>query len=54
MLGTLGHQIDATGPEKGVCFHRPQSERGIVKIKSTRGQSNVRGWNFVPVVRVGV
>ena len=33
--GTLGHQIVATGPEKGVCLDRPQSDRGIEKIKST-------------------
>ena len=49
----MGHQIDATGPEIGVCFHRPQSERGIEKIKSTRGQSSERE-SFSPVVRVGV
>ena len=42
-LGTLGHQINATGPEIGVCFHRPQSEMGIEKVKSTCGQSNERG-----------
>ena len=42
-LGTLGHQINATGPKIGVCFHRPQSKRGIEKIKSTRGPSSGRG-----------
>ena len=26
--GFLGHQIDGTCPEIGVCFHRPQSETG--------------------------
>ena len=35
--------MDATGPEIGVCFHRPQSERGIEEIKSTRGHSGGRG-----------
>ena len=57
----MGHQIDATGPEIGVCFHRPQSERDIEKIKPMRGQSS--GWSgmvgkmeveFFPIVRVGV
>ena len=33
-LGTLGHQINGTGPEIGVCFHRPQSEMGIEKMWS--------------------
>ena len=45
-LGTLGHQIiNATGPELGVCFHRPQSEMGIEKLSqpSTCGQSSGRG-----------
>ena len=42
-LGTLGHQIYATGIEIGVFFHRPQSEMGIEKIKSTCGQSSGRG-----------
>ena len=31
-LGTLEHQIDATGREIGMCFHRPQSERDIEKL----------------------
>ena len=38
----------------GVCFYRPQSERGIEKIKTTRGQSSGRGQKFFPIVRVGV
>ena len=42
-LGTLGLPTDVTGPDIGVCFHRPQSERSIEKIKSTRGQSSGRG-----------
>ena len=42
-LGALGHQINATGPEIGVVFHRPQSEMGIEKIKSTCGQSSGTG-----------
>ena len=37
-LGTLGHQINATGLEIGVFFHSPQSEVGIDKIKSTCGR----------------
>ena len=53
-LGTVEHQIDASGWEIGVCFHRPQSERDIEKIKSTRGHGRGRGQNFFPIVRVEV
>ena len=42
-LGTLGPQIDATGPDIGICFSRPLSERGIEKSESTHGLSSGRG-----------
>ena len=38
-LGILGHQIDASGPNIGVCLHGPESE----KIESMRGQSSAKG-----------
>ena len=38
----MGHQIDATGPELGVCFHRPQSEISIEKL-SQRVVKAVKG-----------
>ena len=53
-LGTLGRKIDPTGPDIGVRFHRPQSERGIEKNKSPCGQSRERWYIFFPIVRVGV
>ena len=43
-MGTLGHQINATGPEIGVLFQ--QSEMGIEKVKSTCGQSRGRMFFF--------
>ena len=42
-LGILGHQIDASGPNIGVCLHGPESERSIEKIESMRGQSSAKG-----------
>mgnify|MGYP001797840170 CR=1 FL=1 len=40
--------MDATGPQIGVCFHRPQSERDIKKLS----QSSERGKNFFQLLEL--